>query len=331
MPSKYASSFYGPFREAVQSTPQFGDRRSYQMDPANAREAVREVQLDIEEGADIVMVKPALPYLDVIARVRQITDLPLAAYNVSGEYAMIKAAARLGWLDEERAMLEALTSIKRAGADIIITYFAKDAAPAWREVGCRRTRWHAMRIGGGNANRRPLRTVAGRAVRPTSGRVRQALFNMLRELVQDAIFIDLFAGTGSVGLEALSHGARHVYFVEHDRRALMILQANMQRCDMVGRATIVAASLPQALQQLPASVQADVLFLDPPYASDLAEVTLAALVERHLLAAHGVLVWQHMARRVIPQMVLERPLWKSRRYGNTQLSLYAAVPNASRC
>jgi porphobilinogen synthase len=124
----YASSYYGPFREAVQSTPQFGDRRSYQMDPANAREAVREVQLDIEEGADIVMVKPALPYLDVIARVRQTTDLPLAAYNVSGEYAMIKAAARLGWLDEERAMLEALTSIKRAGADMIITYFAKDGA-----------------------------------------------------------------------------------------------------------------------------------------------------------------------------------------------------------
>jgi len=125
--AKFSSGFYGPFREAVQSTPQFGDRRSYQMDPANAREAVREVQLDIEEGADIVMVKPALPYLDVIARVRQTTDLPLAAYNVSGEYAMIKAAARLGWLDEERAMLEALTSIKRAGADIIITYFAKDA------------------------------------------------------------------------------------------------------------------------------------------------------------------------------------------------------------
>ncbi|MGE3541347.1 MAG: porphobilinogen synthase [Candidatus Tectimicrobiota bacterium] len=125
--AKYASSFYGPFREAVQSTPQFGDRRSYQMDPANAREAVREVLLDIEEGADMVMVKPALPYLDVIARVRQVTDLPLAAYNVSGEYAMIKAAARLGWLDEERAMLEALTSIKRAGADMIITYFAKEA------------------------------------------------------------------------------------------------------------------------------------------------------------------------------------------------------------
>jgi 16S rRNA (guanine(966)-N(2))-methyltransferase RsmD len=183
-----------------------------------------------------------------------------------------------------------------------------------------------MRIGGGHANRRPLRTVAGRAVRPTSGRVRQALFNMLRELVQGATFIDLFAGTGSVGLEALSHGARQVYFVEHDRRALMTLQANIQRCDMVGRATIVAASLPQALQQLPASVQADVLFLDPPYASDLAEVTLAALVERHVLAAHGVLVWQHLARRVIPQIVLARPLWKSRRYGNTQLSLYAAGP-----
>jgi 16S rRNA (guanine966-N2)-methyltransferase len=181
-----------------------------------------------------------------------------------------------------------------------------------------------MRIGGGNANRRPLRTVAGREVRPTSGRVRQALFNMLRELVQDAIFIDLFAGTGSVGLEALSHGARQVYFVEHDRRALMILQANIRRCAMVGRATIVAAPLPQALQQLPASLQADVLFLDPPYASDLAEVTFAALAERPMLAAHGVLIWQHMARRAIPQMVLERPLWKSRRYGNTQLSLYAA-------
>jgi 16S rRNA (guanine(966)-N(2))-methyltransferase RsmD len=183
-----------------------------------------------------------------------------------------------------------------------------------------------MRISGGNANRRPLRTVAGREVRPTSGRVRQALFNMLRELVQDAIFMDLFAGTGSVGLEALSHGARQVYFIEHNRRALMLLQANIRRCDMVGRATIVAAPLPQALQQLPASLRADILFLDPPYASDLAEVTLAALAERHLLAAHGVLVWQHTARHAVPQMVLERPLWKSRRYGNTQLSLYAALP-----
>src|SRR4030095_13757588 len=221
----------------------------------NAREAVREVQLDIEEGADIVMVKPALPYLDVIARVRQITDLPLAAYNVSGEYAMIKAAARLGWLDEERAMLEALTSIKRAGADIIITYFAKEAARLLAGGGVGRSGWKAMRMGWGTATARPLRTVAGRAVRPTSGRVRQALFNMLRELVQDAIFIDLFAGTGSVGLEALSHGARQVYFMEHDCRALMSLQANIRRCDMVGQATIVAAPLPQALQQLPASLQ----------------------------------------------------------------------------
>ena len=113
--AKYASSFYGPFRDAVDSTPQFGDRRSYQMDPPNVREALREVRLDIEEGADIVMVKPALPYLDVIYRVRQMTDLPLAAYNVSGEFAMIKAAAQRGWLDEERAMLEALTASNGPG------------------------------------------------------------------------------------------------------------------------------------------------------------------------------------------------------------------------
>jgi porphobilinogen synthase len=125
--AKYASSFYGPFRDAVDSTPQFGDRRAYQMDPPNVREALREVRLDIEEGADMVMVKPALPYLDVIYRVRQMTDLPLAAYNVSGEFAMIKAAAQRGWIDEERAMLEALLGIKRAGADMIISYFAKDA------------------------------------------------------------------------------------------------------------------------------------------------------------------------------------------------------------
>jgi porphobilinogen synthase len=126
--AKYASAFYGPFREAVESAPQFGDRRAYQMDPGNAAEAMREVGLDVDEGADIVMVKPALPYLDVIARVRQEFGLPLAAYSVSGEYAMIKAAARLGWLDEERCMLEALTAIRRAGADLVITYFAKEAA-----------------------------------------------------------------------------------------------------------------------------------------------------------------------------------------------------------
>jgi porphobilinogen synthase len=126
--AKYASAFYGPFRDAADSAPQFGDRRSYQMDPANAREALVETGLDVEEGADIIMVKPALPYLDVLRRVRATTDLPVAAYNVSGEYAMVKAAAQNGWLDEERAVLEALTGIKRAGADIIITYHAPDAA-----------------------------------------------------------------------------------------------------------------------------------------------------------------------------------------------------------
>ncbi|HZC18735.1 MAG TPA: porphobilinogen synthase [Rubrobacteraceae bacterium] len=126
--AKYASAFYGPFREAAESAPQFGDRRGYQMDPANAREALREAALDVEEGADIAMVKPALPYLDVIRRVREETDLPVAAYNVSGEYSMLKAAVQNGWLDEERAVLEALTGIKRAGAEIIVSYHAPDAA-----------------------------------------------------------------------------------------------------------------------------------------------------------------------------------------------------------
>jgi len=128
--AKYASGFYGPFRDAAQSIPQFGDRRSHQMDPANSDEALREIRLDIEEGADIVMVKPALAYLDVIARARLEFDLPLAAYSVSGEYAMIKAAAERGWLDERRIMMEVLTAIKRAGADMIITYYAKDVARA---------------------------------------------------------------------------------------------------------------------------------------------------------------------------------------------------------
>jgi len=128
--AKYASGFYAPFREAAQSSPKFGDRRSYQMDPANVREAIREVDLDIEEGADIVMIKPALAYLDVIRRVKQEFLKPVAAFNVSGEYAMVKAAAHLGWLEEERVMLEILTAIKRAGADLILTYFAKDAAKA---------------------------------------------------------------------------------------------------------------------------------------------------------------------------------------------------------
>jgi porphobilinogen synthase len=126
--AKFASVFYGPFREAAESAPQFGDRRSYQMDPANGREAMREIALDVEEGADIIMVKPAMPYLDLIAEARRRFDLPVAAYQVSGEYSMIIAAARNGWLDHDRAMLETLTSIRRAGADIILTYFAKPAA-----------------------------------------------------------------------------------------------------------------------------------------------------------------------------------------------------------
>jgi porphobilinogen synthase len=127
--AKYASAYYGPFREAADSAPKFGDRKSYQMDPANQREAMREIALDIEEGADMVMVKPALPYLDVLARARRQFDVPLAAYQVSGEFSMIVAAAQNGWVDRERIVMESLTSIKRAGADIILTYFAKEVAP----------------------------------------------------------------------------------------------------------------------------------------------------------------------------------------------------------
>src|SRR5437588_12416395 len=126
--AKFASAFYGPFREAADSAPAFGDRRSYQMDPANGNEALRETLLDVEEGADLVMVKPALPYLDLIRRIKDQTAMPVVAYNVSGEYAMVKAAAAAGYLDERAAVLEALTSIRRAGADIVITYHAKDAA-----------------------------------------------------------------------------------------------------------------------------------------------------------------------------------------------------------
>ncbi len=133
--AKYASSFYGPFREAAGSAPQFGDRRSYQMDPANADEALREVALDLDEGADMILVKPALAYLAVLWRVKTEFGVPVAAYNVSGEFAMLKAAARLGWLDEERAMLETLTAIRRAGADLILTYFARDAARVLRQQG----------------------------------------------------------------------------------------------------------------------------------------------------------------------------------------------------
>lgn len=132
--AKYASAFYGPFRDAAESAPKYGDRRGYQMDPPNSDEALREVSLDVQEGADIVMVKPALPYLDIIRRVRDGFGVPVAAYNVSGEYAMVKAAAQMGWIDERRVALEILTSIKRAGADMILTYFAKDAVKWVDEV-----------------------------------------------------------------------------------------------------------------------------------------------------------------------------------------------------
>jgi porphobilinogen synthase len=131
--AKYCSAFYGPFREAADSAPQFGDRRAYQMDICNSDEALREVSLDIEEGADMVMVKPALAYLDIIRRIKDDFDFPLAAYNVSGEYSMIKAAAAQGWIDENRVMMETLIAIRRAGADLILTYFAKDAARLLRE------------------------------------------------------------------------------------------------------------------------------------------------------------------------------------------------------
>jgi porphobilinogen synthase len=131
--AKYASSYYGPFREAAESTPRFGNRKTYQMDPANSDEAIREMSLDVGEGADIIMVKPALPYLDIIRRAKEEFDLPVAAYNVSGEFAMIKAASKMGWIDGEAAMMETLTAIKRAGADIIITYFAEEAAKLLRK------------------------------------------------------------------------------------------------------------------------------------------------------------------------------------------------------
>jgi porphobilinogen synthase len=136
--AKYASAFYGPFREAAGSTPEFGDRRGYQMDPANAEEAIREAKLDLDEGADVIMVKPALPYLDVVRRVKEATGAPVAAYHVSGEYSMLKAAAAQGWIDERAAAMESLTAIRRAGADVIVTYFAKDAAAWLAEEAARR-------------------------------------------------------------------------------------------------------------------------------------------------------------------------------------------------
>ena len=176
-----------------------------------------------------------------------------------------------------------------------------------------------MRIGGGNTKGRRLQSVPGRRVRPTSGRVRQALFDTLREWVPGCIFVDMFAGTGSVGLEALSQGAGKVFFVENDRRALLALRTNISRCGAESRATIVAAALPQAVRRLPGAQQVDVLFLDPPYASDLAEATLITLNDCGLLASDGLIVWQHAA----PREPLDLPgytLWQDKRYGNTQLS-----------
>jgi 16S rRNA (guanine(966)-N(2))-methyltransferase RsmD len=182
-----------------------------------------------------------------------------------------------------------------------------------------------MYISGGVVKRRRLRSVPGRDVRPTSGRVRQALFNVLRELMDDAIFIDLFAGTGSVGLEALSHGARQVYFVDNNPRALQVLRANIGHCVMAERAMPMVGTLPQALGRLAVHVQADVLFLDPPYASDLGEQTLAAIGGSSLLAPQGVVIWQHAARRPAPALMSGLTLWQGRRYGNTQLSFYRSV------
>ena len=186
-----------------------------------------------------------------------------------------------------------------------------------------RSKTQALRIGGGRFNGRRLQSAPGLDVRPTSGRVRQALFNMLRPLIGNAIFVDLFAGTGSVGLEALSHGARQVIFVEQDRRAAAVLQENIQRCAVADRTTVIIAALPQALQQVTATAAVDLLFLDPPYASDLAEMTLDALQGMALLAPHGVLIWQHAVQHAVPGAVLGRPCCKVRRYGDTQLSLYA--------
>jgi 16S rRNA (guanine(966)-N(2))-methyltransferase RsmD len=152
--------------------------------------------------------------------------------------------------------------------------------------------------------------------------VRQALFNILRDVMEDVIFVDLFAGTGSVGLEALSHGARHVYFVEHDPRALRLLHANIRHCEATAVVTVIAATLPEAVRRLSRHVQADMVFLDPPYMSDLGERTLAALYSSAILRSQGMVIWQHAAQHAVPSTVGQMPIWQSRRYGNTQLSFY---------
>lgn len=189
-----------------------------------------------------------------------------------------------------------------------------------------RVKSQPLRIGGGAFNGRRLQSIPGQRVRPTSGRVRQALFNMLRPVIQDAIFVDLFAGTGSVGLEALSHGAKQVYFIEQDRRVVATLQRNVEQCAVGDGATIIAAPLPRAVQRLPATLQADMLFLDPPYDSDLAEQTLAALEPLALLAPCGMVIWQHAVRHQVPQEIRIGSRCclggQSRRYGDTQVSIF---------
>ena len=190
-----------------------------------------------------------------------------------------------------------------------------------------------MRVESGNAKGRRLQSVSGRLVRPTSGRVRQALFNMLRERVPGSIFVDMFAGTGSVGLEALSQGASYVYFVEKDRGALAALRANVRHCGAEAQATVLAAELPQALQKLPATPQADIIFLDPPYASHLAPATLDAVGERGILAPDGLIIWQHAAQNQ-PHASPRHNLVIAKRYGNTQLSFLTpakGAPWASEC
>ena len=181
-----------------------------------------------------------------------------------------------------------------------------------------------MRVGAGSTKGRRLQSVPGRRVRPTSARVREALFNTLRETVPGSIFVDMFAGTGSVGLEALSQGARHVYFVEKDRCALTVLRANIRRCGAGPQATVVAAELPEALRMLPVTPQADVIFMDPPYASDLAPTTLGALHECGLLSGHGLIVWQHAALRAT-HTPPGHELLLTRRYGNTQLTFFTPL------
>jgi 16S rRNA (guanine(966)-N(2))-methyltransferase RsmD len=195
-----------------------------------------------------------------------------------------------------------------------------------------------MYIGGGAAPRRQLRAVPGQGVRPTSSRVRQALFNVLRGVIADAMFVDLFAGTGSVGLEALSHGARQAVFVECAAPALQVLRTNLRCCAMTARATVLAGTLPQALGKLSAYGPVEFIFLDPPYASDLGEQTLMAISEARLLAPHGMVVWQHTACRPAPAGIsgpsphrrgngCAQPLvlWQSRRYGDTRLSFYTVL------